>query len=158
MTQDYIAFEGIIEQHGEINAAFIRFPFSTEELFGKKGQVKIKVLLDEKIEYRGSLAKMKSDCHLLGLTQEVRKKLNKTFGESVSVKLWEDQEERIVEIPEDVLEFFNQNKTAFELYQKMSYTHRKEYMRWIIDAKKPETRETRKIKMIEMILSGKKGI
>ena len=50
MTQDYIAFEGIIEQHGEINAAFIKFPFSTEELFGKKGQVKIKVLLDGKVE------------------------------------------------------------------------------------------------------------
>ena len=41
MTQDYLAFEGIIEQNGEINAAFIKFPFSTDELFGKKGQVKI---------------------------------------------------------------------------------------------------------------------
>ena len=41
---------------------------------------------------------------------------------------------------------FNQNNSAFELYQKMSYTHRKEYMRWITDAKKPETRETEKLK------------
>ena len=158
MTQDYIAFEGIIEQHGEINAAFIKFPFSTEELFGKKGQVKIKVLLDGKVEYRGSLAKMKSNCHLLGLTQEVRKQLGKTFGDKVTVKLWEDQEERIVEIPEDVLEVFEKNKDAFEMYQKMSYTHRKEYMRWITEAKKPETRENRKVKLIEMILAGKKGI
>ena len=158
MHQDYISFNGIIEQHGEINAAFIKFPCSTEELFGKKGQVKIKVLLDGKVEYRGSLAKMKSDCHMLGLTQEVRKNLGKSFGDVVSVKLWEDKEERIVEIPEDVLVVFEKNKDAFELYQKMSYTHRKEYMRWISEAKKPETRENRKIKMIEMILAGKKGI
>ena len=158
MHQDYISFNGIIEQHGEINAAFIKFPFSTEELFGKKGQVKIKVLLDGKVEYRGSLAKMKSDFHMLGLTQEVRKNLGKSFGDVVSVKLWEDKEERIVEIPEDVLVVFEKNKDAFELYQKMSYTHRKEYMRWISEAKKPETRENRKIKMIEMILAGKKGI
>lgn len=158
MTQDYIAFEGTIQQHGDMNATFIEFPFSTEELFGKKGQVKIKVLFDEKVEYKGSLAKMKSNFHLLGLTQEVRKQLGKTFGDSVSVKLWEDKEERIVEIPEDVLVIFNQNKDAFELYQKMSYTHRKEYMRWITEAKKPETRENRKVKMIEMILAGKKGI
>ena len=158
MHQDYISFNGIIEQHGEINAAFIKFPFSTEELFGKKGQVKIKVLLDGKVEYRGSLAKMKSNCHMLGLTQEVRKNLGKSFGDVVSVKLWEDKEERIVEIPEDVLVVFEKNKDAFELYQKMSYTHRKEYMRWISEAKKPETRENRKIKMIEMILAGKKGI
>jgi uncharacterized protein YdeI (YjbR/CyaY-like superfamily) len=40
----------------------------------------------------------------------------------------------------------------------MSYTHRKEYIRWIEDAKKEETRERRKIKMIEMLLEGKKGI
>ncbi|MEZ7888313.1 MAG: YdeI/OmpD-associated family protein, partial [Cloacibacterium sp.] len=115
-------------------------------------------LLDEKVEYRGSLAKMKSDGHLLGLTQEVRKQLGKTFGDKVAVKLWEDQDERIVEIPEDVLEVFEKNKDAFEMYQKMSYTHRKEYMRWITDAKKPETRENRKVKLIEMILAGKKGI
>ena len=91
MTQDYLAFEGIIEQHGEINAAFIKFPFSTEELFGKKGQVKIKVLLDGKVEYKGSLAKMKSNFHMLGLTQEVRILLGKYFGVEVSVILWEDQ-------------------------------------------------------------------
>ena len=158
MTQDYISFKGKIIQHGEINAAFVEFPFSTEELFGKKGQVKIKAIFDGSVEYRGSLAKMKSDCHLLGLTQEIRNKLGKSFGDEVSVKLWEDKEERMVEIPEDVLEIFNQNYSAFELYQKMSYTHRNEYMRWITDAKKPETRENRKIKMIEMILAGKKGI
>ena len=158
MTTDYITFETEIKQNGTMNAAFVDFPFSTEELFGKKCQVKIKVLLDEKVEYRGSLAKMKSNCHLLGLTQEVRKQLGKTFGDKVTVKLWEDQEERIVEIPEDVLEVFEKNKEAFEMYQKMSYTHRKEFMRWITEAKKPETRENRKVKLIEMILAGKKGI
>ena len=158
MTTDYITFEAEIKQNGTMNAAVVDFPFSTEELFGKKGQVKIKVLLDEIVEYRGSLAKMKSNCHLLGLTQEVRKQLGKTFGDKVTVKLWEDQEERIVEIPEDVLEVFEKNKDAFEMYQKMSYTHRKEYMRWITEAKKPETRENRKVKLIEMILAGKKGI
>ena len=158
MTTDYITFEAEIKQNGTMNAAVVDFPFSTEELFGKKGQVKIKALLDEKVEYRGSLAKMKSDGHLLGLTQEVRKQLGKTFGDKVTVKLWEDQEERIVEIPEDVLEVFEKNKEAFEMYQKMSYTHRKEYMRWITEAKKPETRENRKVKLIEMILTGKKGI
>jgi hypothetical protein len=74
MTQDYISFNAIIKQHGDINAAFVEFPFSTEELFGKKGQVKVKVLFDEKVEYRGSLAKMKTNCHVLGLTQEVEEK------------------------------------------------------------------------------------
>lgn len=158
MKPDSISFEATIKQHGTLNAGFVEFPFSTVDVFGKKGQVKVQVLFDEKVSYRGSLSKMKAEHHFLLLTQEVRKDLGKTFGETVKVELWEDKEERVVEIPEDVMTLFTTNQKAFELYQKMSYTHRKEYMRWITEAKKTETRETRKKKMIEMILSGKKGI
>lgn len=155
---DFISFKGPILQSGEINAAYVEFPFSTEKWFGKKGLVKIKALFDEKVEYRGSLVKMKSDFHQLGLTQQIRKQLGKSFGDEVLVKLWEDKEERIVIIPEDVQIVFNDNFKAKELFDMMSYTHRKEYIRWIVEAKKPETRENRKVKMIEMILAGKKGI
>ena len=151
-------FTAIIQQNGEMNAAFVEFPFSTEELFSKKGQVRIKATFDRKVEYRGSLVKMNSDCHILGLTQEVRKQLGKSFGDEVSVSLIEDKEERTVEIADDIASVFNENPEAKSLFDNMSYTHRKEYIRWIEEAKKPETREKRKIKMIEMILNGKKGI
>lgn len=158
MKSQTIKFTAAIQQNGEMDAAFVEFPFSTEELFNKKGQVKIKVLFDGKVEYRGSLAKMKSDCHILGLTQEVRKQLGKTFGDHVSVSLIEDKEERVVEVADDIVSVFNESPEAKALFDKMSYTHKKEYIRWIEEAKKPETRENRKIKMIQMILDGKKGI
>lgn len=158
MNSQMIKFSAVIQQNGEINAAFVEFPFSTEELFNKKGQVKIKALFDGKVEYRGSLAKMKSDCHILGLTQEVRKQLGKTFGDEVSVFLSEDKEERVVEIADETTSVFNENPDAKGLFDNMSYTHKKEYIRWIEEAKKPETRENRKTKMIQMILDGKKGI
>lgn len=158
MNNNFIEFDAIIQQAGAINAAFVPFDFSTEKLFGKKGQVKVKVIFDDKVEYRGSLSKMKSDCHLLGLTQAIRKKLGKSFGDQVHVKLWEDLEERTVEITNDIQQVFDQNPNAKELFDAMSYTHRKEYIRWIEEAKKPVTRENRKEKMIEMILAGKKGI
>lgn len=158
MKHQSIEFKAIIQQNGEMNAAFVEFPFSTEELFNKKGQVKIKALFDGKVEYRGSLAKMKSDCHILGLTQEVRKQLDKTFGDEVFVSVAEDKEERVVAIADDITVVFNENPEAKDLFDKMSYPHKKEYIRWIEEAKKPETRENRKIKMIQMILEGKKGI
>lgn len=158
MNHQTIEFKAVIQQNGAMNAAFVEFPFSTEELFNKKGQVKVKALFDNKVEYRGSLAKMKSDCHILGLTQEVRKQLGKTFGDEVSVSLMEDKEERMVEIADDIASVFKQNPEAKALFDKMSYTHRKEYIRWIEEAKKPETRENRKVKMVQMILDGKKGI
>lgn len=158
MNPQPIKFTAIIKQNGEINAAYVDFPLSTEEVFNKKGQVKIKATFDDKVEYRGSLVKMKSDCHILGLTQEVRQQLGKTFGDEVSVSLIEDKEERIVEIAEDITLVFNENPEAKILFDKMSYTHKKEYIRWIEEAKKPETRENRKVKMIRMILDGKRGI
>ncbi|WP_312822602.1 YdeI/OmpD-associated family protein [Epilithonimonas sp.] len=157
MTQPII-FSAEIQQHQDINAAFVNFPFDTVELFGKKGQVKVKVLLDDKVEYRSSLANMGGNFHRLGLTQAIRKELGKTFGDTVEVKLWEDKEERIVIIPDDVQVLLNQKEKAKKFYEKMSYTHKKEYIRWIEEAKKEETRERRKIKMIEMLLEGKKGI
>ena len=153
-----ITFSAEIQQHQDINAAFVNFPFDTVELFGKKGQVKVKVLLDDKVVYRSSLANMGGDCHRLGLTQAIRKELGKTFGDIVEVKLWEDKEERIVIVPDDVQELLNQNEKAKEFYDKMSYTYKKEYIHWIDDAKKEEIRERRKVKMIEMLLTGKKGI
>lgn len=158
MSAKEIIFEAPITQHGNMNAGYVEFPFSTQDLFGTKGQVKVQVLFDEKVPYRGSLSKMKREHHFLLLTQDVRKQLGKSFGDRVLVKLWQDREERVVEVPEDVQEVFGENQEAFERYQKMSYTHRKEYINWITEAKKPETREARKKKMIEMILSGKKGI
>lgn len=157
MTQP-ITFSAEIQQHQDINAAFVNFPFETTELFGKKGQVKVKVLLDDKVEYRSSLANMGGGCHRLGLTQAIRKELGKTFGDFVEVKLWEDKKERVVIVPEDVQELLTQNPKTKEFYDSMSYTHKKEYIRWIEDAKKQETRERRKIKMISMLLEGKKGI
>lgn len=152
------SFKATILQSGNINAAYVEFPFSVQELFGKKGQVKIKAVFDGKVEYRGSLAKMKSDCHILGLTQDIRKQLGKSFGDEVEVELWEDLEERKVSIPEDVHQLFNSNEEAQQIFEKLSYTHQKEYIRWIEDAKKQETRDQRKEKMMRMLIEGKKGI
>lgn len=147
-----IEFEAIILQHKNINAAYINFPFSTEELFGKKGQVKVKVIFDEKIEYRGSLAKMGGNCHRLGITQDIRKYLNKNFGDTIKIELWEDLEERIIEIPNDVIELFKQHQNIENIFTQLSYTQRKELIKWITDAKKPETREKRKQQIIEKLL------
>jgi len=40
------------------------------------------------------------------------------------------------------------------VFEKLSYTHRKEYCRWITDAKKEETRTKRLGKAIEMLKKG----
>ena len=46
MTKDFISFTAVILQSGDINAAYVEFPFSFEEYFGKRGLVKIKAIFD----------------------------------------------------------------------------------------------------------------
>ncbi|TBL80348.1 YdeI/OmpD-associated family protein [Paenibacillus thalictri] len=65
--------------------------------------------------------------------------------------------ERIIEVPEDVRELLNQHPAASEMFEKLSYTHKKEYVMWITGAKKAETRLNRKHKMIVMLEKGLKN-
>lgn len=65
-----------------------------------------------------------------------------------------DRSQRVVEIPADLSQALAQNPTALAIFEKFAYTHRKEYARWIEEAKKPETRQRRLHKAIEMIAAG----
>ena len=138
-----IVFEATIVQHKGMNAAYVEFPYDVQELFGTRGQVKIRAELDGKIIYRGSLANMGVGCHILGLTKEIRKQLGKSFGDTIAVTLEKDTEERKVEIPDDIAEILNQNPGYRSFFDSLSYTNRKEYIHWIESAKKEETRSNR---------------
>jgi hypothetical protein len=151
-----IRFEAIIEQHSGMDAAFVVFPYDVFELFGVKGQVKVKVLFDGQVSYRGSLAKKAADGHLLGLTKAVRQQLSKTFGDAVHVELEQDLEERKVEIPDEVNDLLNCHPEARKFFEGLSYTDRKEYMVWMTSAKKKETRQARLGAFIPKLLAGKK--
>jgi uncharacterized protein YdeI (YjbR/CyaY-like superfamily) len=45
---------------------------------------------------------------------------------------------------------------ADQFFQKLSYTHRREYVQWIEGAKREETRASRLVKAVEMLIEGKK--
>jgi hypothetical protein len=155
-TSSKITFSAPIIQVEGMNAAYVEFPFNVEELFGTRGQVKVKALFDKQVEYRGSLANMGRNCHTLGLTQEIRSKLGKTFGNLVEVELERDMEVREVIIPDDVQVLFNENPEENAYFEKLSYTHRKEYINWITSAKKEETRVNRLVAFIEKLRQKKK--
>jgi uncharacterized protein YdeI (YjbR/CyaY-like superfamily) len=87
----------------------------------------------------------------LGVTQKIRKKINKNPGDTVHVVLKQDIGPRIVEVPQDFAELLVQNSEAKELFDAMSYTHKKEYVRWIESAKREETRQRRLQKSINLL-------
>lgn len=135
---------------------YIDFPYDVKELFGTRGNVKVKVTYDG-IPHRGLLTNMGGTCHFLGINKALKAKIGKEAGDEVQVTLERDTEERIVELPDDLAALFAANPEAKDRYDKLSYSHRKEYAQWITDAKKPETRQNRLQKTIEMLLGGKKN-
>lgn len=64
---------------------------------------------------------------------------------------------KTVLVPQDLAEAFRHEKKAKAIFDAYAYSHRKEYVVWITTAKRPETRASRVVKTIEMLLAGKKN-
>jgi len=141
-----IEFSGKIIAEGS-GGAYIEFPFVTEELFGTTSRVPILAYFDGE-PYRGSMVRMGTECHILIVLKSIREKIGKTFGDTVAVTLFLDEEPRVVAIPEDLQNALNQNSEAKEKFSKLSYSHQREHMKWIEEAKKNETRQRRIEKLI----------
>jgi len=73
----------------------------------------------------------------------------------VEVVLWKDEQARVVEVPAEFAEAMNAAAVT-AIYEKLSYTHRKEYCRWISEAKREETKVKRVKKAVEMLRDGVK--
>lgn len=149
-------FEAQILKHENLDAAYIEFPYDVQAEFGKKGQVKVKAYFDGN-EYRGSLIKMGYPCHIIGITRNLRKAIKKNFGDIVQVIIVEDKDERTIEIPNDLSIAFSLSPVAGALFEKLSFTNRKEYVEWITSAKKEETRAARVEKCIKLLVDGKRN-
>jgi len=81
----------------------------------------------------------------------VREAIGKNPGDSVHVVLKRDDEPREVEIPADLAGLLDENPDVKRWFDGLAYTHRKEYVRWITEAKRQETRDKRLLKAIEMM-------
>ena len=146
-------FTAVIQNAGG-GGAFVEVPFDVEEAFGSK-KPKVKALI-ERVPYRGLLVRMGGPNHILIILKGIREKIGKTFGDEVTVSVEADTEPRVIEVPAELKKAFKTEKEAKAFYDKLSYTHQREYVNWINEAKKEETRQNRIVKTIEMLKEGKK--
>jgi uncharacterized protein YdeI (YjbR/CyaY-like superfamily) len=92
---------------------------------------------------------------LLGLSREVRQGAGVEAGDLVDVVLELDAAPREVEVPEALAAALAEDPEAQAGFDAMAFTHRKEYARWVGEAKREETRQRRVEQALEMIRSGK---
>lgn len=134
--------------------AFVKVPFDVEKTFGSK-KPKVKAMI-EGVPYRGVLVRMGTEHHILIILKAIREQIDKTFGDKINITVEADSEPRLVEVPAELKQAFKAEKEAKSFFEKLAYTHQREYVTWINEAKRDETRQARILKTIEMLKKGKK--
>jgi hypothetical protein len=144
-----LEFSAIIKDGGS-GGVYVEFPYITKEVFGYQGRIPVLVHFDGQ-PYRGSMVRMGTSCHLIPLLKAIRKIIRKEIGDTVNVVVELDDQPRIIETPEDLQNALLENPIAYDLFRKLSYSHKREYVNWIEAAKKPETRERRILETIRKL-------
>ena len=133
--------------------AFVEVPFDVEAAFGSK-RPRVKAMI-EGVPYRGILTRMGTEYHMLIILKGIREQIGKSFGDEVTITVEPDSEPRVIEVPAELKKAFRTEKEAKAFFEKLSYTHQREYVMWINEAKREETRQNRIAKAIEMLKQGK---
>lgn len=121
---------------------YLDIPFSIEDAFGSKGQVKVRGTING-VEFRGSAMPHGDGTHFLVVNKTIRDEIGVTQGDTVRVVMERDTEERQLDVPTDLLDALAEDQLAQAAFEKLSYSHKKEYVEWIESAKKAETRQRR---------------
>jgi hypothetical protein len=142
----------LIGQEGSSVAAF-RPPFDVPKAFGRTGRVPIKGTING-FPFRSSLMNM-GEGHMTVVNAEMRAGAKCKAGDMVEVAIELDEAERTVDAPAWLMKLINAEPATKAAWAKLSFTHRKEYVREITGAKKEETREKRVSQMLDNLRTGK---
>jgi hypothetical protein len=148
-----LEFDATVERSNNVgSSAFVPFPGDLKSLFGTSGRVPVRATFDG-IPYQGSITKMRDDPLILVL-QETLAELGKAPGDILHVTVELDTTTRTVELDEDV-EAGLRAAGQYDAFRTLAYTHQRQFVLWITEAKRPETRATRIAKTAEMVAGGK---
>ncbi len=146
-------FDAVIKE-GRGGGALVEIPFSVMDTCGTRGQARVTASFDGQ-PYSGSIAPM-GGRHVLGIMKAIRAGIGKDVGDVVHVAVEQDMAPRQVEVPADLRDALARHPDAAATFEAMAYTYRKEYARWISEAKRVATRERRIKKAIEKLQRGEK--
>lgn len=108
---------------------------------GGKGRIPVAASFNG-VPYRGSIVKM-GGVMMLGVTKAIMTKAGVGPGDVLDVVVENDDAPREVETPPELAKALRKNRTAAAVWVKLSYSHRREYVGFIGEAKKEETRARR---------------
>jgi hypothetical protein len=104
--------------------------------------------------WRSTVVRMGGE-FLLGLSKATRAQAQAQAGDTIDVELRLDTEEREVEVPEALARALDADPAARAKFDALAYTHRKEYARWVSEAKSEQTRTRRVAQALALVREGR---
>jgi len=141
-------FKALLELHGK-TATGIEVPHDIVAGLGPGKRHAVVVTIGPHT-YRSTVS-VYNGKYLLGVSAENRTAAGVSAGDVIEVNLELDAAPREVEVPADFAAALAAEPAAAEAFAAMSYTHRKEHVRAIEEAKTAETRQRRIDKALAML-------
>src|SRR5215212_7509318 len=148
-------FRAVVRRKEGGDVCSIDIPFDVEKTFGSRGRVPVRGTLNG-APYRSSVFRMGGDCHFMVVNRQLRAASGVKGGETVPVTMERDDAPRVIEPPADFARALKGNKDARATWGKLSYTHQREHVQSIEEARKPETRQRRIEKSVQLLAAGQK--
>jgi Bacteriocin-protection, YdeI or OmpD-Associated/Domain of unknown function (DUF1905) len=120
--------------------AYVVVPPEVVDALGGGGRIPVRATFDG-VEYRGSVASM-GGAKVLGVLKAICEELGKGPGDDVAVTLTREDAPRTVSVPDDLAAALDAagRRAAFDA---LSYSHQREHVGWIEEAKRADTRARR---------------
>jgi hypothetical protein len=144
-------FRGVLELHGKTATGFV-VPSAVVDALGPGRQPAVVVTIGPHT-WRSTIA-VRGGVHLLGVSAENRARAGISAGDEVDVEVVLDTAPREVEVPDDFAEALKAVPGLRQAFDALAFTHRKEHVRAIEDAKTAETRARRITKAVEKLSTG----
>jgi hypothetical protein len=129
----------------------LMLPFDVEKDFGTRGRASVKGTING-FAFRTSIFPNGDGTHHLMVNKAMQEGGNAKAGDTAKVALERDEAAKTVEVPADLKRALAKIKRAAATLDKLAPSHRREHIRVIMEAKKPETRERRIERMMAKLL------
>jgi hypothetical protein len=149
-----VVFDGTLEA-ARGGGAFVEIPGAALAALGGGKRFRVRGSLNG-VSFESSAVAMGGDRVYLGVHKASREAARVGVGDMIHVELERDERERSLEVPPELEAALAGDLEARAAFDRLSFTHRREYAEWVDGAKRAEARERRLVKAVAMLHAGVK--
>ncbi len=151
-------FKAKVEPAGPRGAwCYVRLPAEVTAALGTKARVSVKLTVGTTV-FRTSVFPDGKGAHQAMFNRAMQVASGARTGDDVALVLEPDTEKRVVTVPKDLQDALDAHPRIKAFFDGLAPSCRSEYVDFVVEAKKPDTRAARLEKTLDMLQKGKKRV